>query len=424
MPRPNRLFVAALAGLIGLASGCRRPPPPASSAPLTAEVYLWQRAHTPTVAVALADHAAAFDRIAVLAAELAWPAGRAHVTRVALDPETLRPLPSLALVIRVQPRHGSFAPDDPATRALLDTCRATLAEARRAGLAPAEIQIDFDSAESQLADFRRWLLALRPVVAPARLTFTALPAWLDHRRAFADLAHAADGFVLQVHSLARPASFDDSTPLCDPAAARRAIDLAASAGVPFRVALPTYGYQLAFGPDGRFLGASAEGPARAWPAGTRLRALRADPATLAPLVAALATRHPAVLTGLIWYRLPIAGDRLNWRWPTLAAVMAGRVPKPRIQLETAPASAPGLVDLRLVNAGDADFSGPFSAGLTWTGARRLAADALPPLVFAGDRDSSLRLSAAALDLPAGESRPAGWLRLDAPPLSFHVSLTP
>jgi hypothetical protein len=38
---------------------------------------------------------------------------------------------------------------------------------------------------------------------------------------------------------------------------------------------------------------------------------------------------PANLAGLIWYRLPNEDDDLNWRWPTLAAVMQGRAPDPR-----------------------------------------------------------------------------------------------
>ena len=69
----------------------------------------------------------------------------------------------------------------------------------------AELQIDFDAAESKLAGYREWLVALRSRVGTTRLVFTALPAWLRHEE-FRALAQAADGFVLQVHSLERPAA--------------------------------------------------------------------------------------------------------------------------------------------------------------------------------------------------------------------------
>jgi hypothetical protein len=42
--------------------------------------------------------------------------------------------------------------------------------------------------------------------------------------------------------------------------------------VPFRVALPTYGYVLAFDRNDKFIRLSAEGPAKEWPDGAQLRA--------------------------------------------------------------------------------------------------------------------------------------------------------
>jgi hypothetical protein len=226
--------------------------------------------------------------------------------------------------------------------------------ARRTGLAPRELQIDFDCAESNLEGYRAWVETLRRKVAPVPVTITALPSWLG-QSAFPRLAGAAGSYVLQVHSLDRPSRMDSSLTLCDPAAARRAVERAARLSVPFRVALPTYGYLMAFDTDGRLLGLSAEGPAKTWPASARIREVRADPIELARLVRGWTTNRPANLQGVIWYRLPVASDLLNWRWPTLAAIVALRSPRESFRAEPRRVE-PGLVEISLVNDGELDIS--------------------------------------------------------------------
>lgn len=81
---------------------------------------------------------------------------------------------------------------------------------------------------------------------------TALPAWLN-QPAFKRLISAVDDYVLQVHSLERPNSPEAAFTICDPAAARRAVERAAQFAVPFRVALPTYGYAIAYDRQGHFI---------------------------------------------------------------------------------------------------------------------------------------------------------------------------
>lgn len=429
LPPRARRFFAFLSVLLFALFACttfRPPEPPASSAPLTQSAYVWQRAHTPAVADAVRAHASGFSQLLVLAAEVSWtPGGQPRIVRVPLATDALRAASDLGLVVRINAYRGSFSADAPAARALGDLTRSLLADARAAGLTVTEFQLDFDAAEKRLADYRRWLDALRPAVAPARLTFTSLPSWLNRTRDFAALASAADGFVLQVHSLARSASPDAPGALCDPVAAREALRAAARFNRPFRVALPTYGYRLAFNPSGRFFALSAEGPAPDWPAGTITRELSADPSTLAPLVAELTRRHPAALTGILWYRLPVAGDRLNWTWPTLTRVMRGETPSARPVLEARPsATDPALVEYTVINTGDAAFDGPFAAAVTWTGATRLASDTLPPFSAEDPSPATQRLATPALRLAPGERQPAGWLRLNPSPSSVHVSPSP
>src|SRR5260370_34547670 len=111
---------------------------------------------------------------------------------------------------------------------------------------------------------------------------TTLAGWLN-QPGFRALIAASDGYVLQVHSVEEPGSYDAPFTLCDPKTALAAVEKASSFGIPFRVALPTYGYLVAFAANGRFVGLSAEGPAKSWPADAKLREERSDPVAMGTL---------------------------------------------------------------------------------------------------------------------------------------------
>lgn len=297
---------------------------PQVSGPLRQEVYVWQRAWTKPVRDAVAQHATNFAAIAVLRAEISWSSNRQpQLIRANVDYETLaqarRPV---GLALRIGPYAGPFT-NDAAARFITDTAGRIVADARTNGVTLAELQIDFDCAESKLDGYRGWVEAIQRRVAPLPVTITALPSWLDSH-AFKRLAGVATNYVLQVHSAARPK--DSTTPftLCDPRAARRAVESAGRIGVPFRVALPTYGYQMAFAADGKFISLSAEGPRPNWPTNALIRNVESDAPELAELVRGWTSSRPAAMRGVIWYRLPVASDKFNWNWPKLDGVMTGR----------------------------------------------------------------------------------------------------
>ena len=346
------------------------------------------------------------------------------VARSALDPALLQACGRPAgLALRVGAWPGPFDPAGAATAALCDLTQSLIRDARARGLAPSEFQIDFDAAQSKLDGYRLWLQALRRAAAPVPLTFTALPSWLAEP-AFPSLAAAADGWVLQVHSLARPRSISDPFTLCDPAAARAAVERASRLGLRFRAALPTYGYSMAFDASGRFLGLSASGQPSGLPAGARLREVRADPEGVAGLVAGWTRQPPPGLLGLIWYRLPVADESLNWRWPALARVLDGQVPRPLLKASLI-RPRPGLLEIELANQGEADFSGPVRLEAAFPGARAAACDGLAGFGSA-PAPGVLLLSHPSLRLPPGERLKAAWLRLapDVPATVRIVSAAP
>ncbi len=319
------------------------------------------------------------------------------------------------MALRIGPFRGSFETNAPPAKQVVSAARALVAESRAHGVEPSELQIDFDCAESKLDGYRQWVEAVRAAVAPALVTITALPSWL-HRAEFKALAAAASPYVLQVHSLDRPTSADAKFNLCDPKKATEAVSEAARLGIPFRVALPTYGYYVAFDADGRFVGLSAEGTLKSWPAGVRVREVRSDPLEQAGLVRLWTTNPPPVLRGLTWYRLPCAGDILNWRWATLSAIMAARYPQEKSHAETRRVE-PGLFEISLVNNGDLDISSRLVLEARWPrerAARLTAGDGLGGFEMSAVDPATVIFQPRAnlVRLPAGETLPVGWVRLD------------
>jgi Protein of unknown function (DUF3142) len=426
LSRRSVMAGAVAVAALGLALAVLRDSPVERTAgPMPHEAYVWQRRWEGPVARAIEQASERTSSFTVLLAEVSWRGGNAHVARVRPRYEVLkksgRPI---GLALRIGPYRGPFRVHGKITQLLTDLAVKMVAEARAAGLEPAELQLDFDCAESKLDGYRTWVTAIRKAVKSVPVTITALPCWLKHR-AFERLARASDGYVLQVHSLDPPAGPDQPMTLCDPEKARRWVERAARVGVPFRVALPTYGYIAVFGKNGRFIGLCAEGSGRAWNAGTTLKVVRTDPIAMAGLIQHWSKTRPAALKGIIWYRLPVEGDQLNWKWRTLAAVMAGRTPLHNVKVKVERPQR-GLAEIVLVNSGEADASPRLSVGLNWGNQRLIAADGLRgfALVNAGQRGADLRYQGPRQFsmLGPGESWKIGWLRLaEDAEVKTHVS---
>jgi len=385
---------------------------PRASGSLRQEVYVWQRTWAQPVREAVAQHGTNFAEIVPLAAEISWKNKRPQLTRMSVDYATLaatrRPV---GIALRIGPYAGPFT-NDAICEFIADTANRLVTEAHTNGVALAELQIDFDCAESKLDGYRVWVEALQHCVAPLPVTITALPSWLN-ARAFKHLAAVATNYVLQVHSVERPSGFDAPFTLCDPRAAGRAVERAGRIGIPFRVALPTYGYTLAFAADGKFLGLSAEGARPNWPTNAQLREVASDPIELAALVRQWTASRPAPLRGVIWYRLPTIVDKFNWRWATLGAILDARVPREVLRVSARRVES-GLVEINLANEGELDVSSRLAVEVRWRNARLVAGDALRDFELADRSASAARIQTRSQPsrIRAGETLVLGWLRFD------------
>ena len=362
---------------------------------------------------AVSQHAKDFHQIVLLSAEVRWRNKEPQVVRVPIDYHAIRKTAvPVGLALRIGTYAGPFAATDKIAVFLSDLAAALIAQAQTNLVEVSELQIDFDCAESKLDGYRLWLETIQHKVAPTPVAITALPSWLE-ARAFRDLALTAGSYILQVHSLARPASVDAPFTLCNPQTAQRAVTRAGPIGVPFRVALPTYGYVLAFDRNGKFIGLSAEGPAKEWPDRAQLREVNSNPVELAALVQAWSASRPTAMQGVIWYRLPVAQDILNWRWPTLATIMAGRVPRESLRASAHRVES-GLAEISLENDGELDISSRLAVTARWSNARLVAGDGLRgfALVDNGLTTATFQTLAQPCRLPASEKLTVGWLRFD------------
>lgn len=275
-----------LSALVAAACGST-PAPDVVGARLPQAAYVWQRNWTPGVREAVAHPLAALDGLHVLAAELD---GGGDLTVMRLDAAALaashRPI---TLVVRMS---GS--------RPLEGVSLASVLEAgerlRGAGVNVAGLEIDHDCATARLPAYAAWLTAHRPA-APLRFSITALPTWAESP-ALAQVAAAVDDLVVQVHAVRAPMIFDANEAWADLAGFARAVRT-----TPMRVALPTYS------------------------AVVRGDEIGVDPDDVARFVRRLEARPIAGVGGVVWFRLPVAGDEQTWTAATFARVVTDGEPE-------------------------------------------------------------------------------------------------
>ena len=399
--------------LIGavLFAACNRTAPTVSG-PLPQRGYLWQRDWTAAVNDAVLEAQKRMDGVVVLGAEIGWAGKKPEVVRANINWETLKSRDvSCSIALRIAPYSGPFVANDPTARFIVGVAKSLVDLAASHGIAPSEFQIDFDCAQKDLRQFRAWLRVLREAVHPLRFVITTLPAWLDDPE-FVPLVREADGYVLQVHSVPYSNAYDRTT-LCDVALARTWVGKAARLGFPFSVALPTYRCSAGYDAAGKLLSVAMDSVQPPWPPDTRVLDFTTNADEIAMLVKEWRQKRPPQLREIIWYRIPVATDLRNWRWVTLSAVMGGRKPLHRLEVEQ---YGENPIDLSIANTGEADEQLNSVVTATWNNAAVVVADALPGwavditngrAVFTTSTGYRMRLS------PGGERR-IGWLRYERP----------
>ncbi len=391
-----------------------------TSQPLEQRAYVWQRVQTaPEVASAIDSLPDFVSGLLPLVAEIHYRDG------ADAPPEIVRPSLAVASfqkraeakadagVIRI----GMSAKDtqwNPKACQLVESVARETMESRI--WIPSELQIDYDCPQKKLADYRKLLRHLRAAFPSTRLTFTALPSWLGEPE-FPSLAKVCDSYVLQVHSLQLPDDESKPVVLINPDAARRAVEAAGKLRHPFEVALPTYSCFVVFETDGKdvFDVVSEDIPNR-WPADKgRIKLGRTDPAEIAGLVRDWVSARPKAMTGVVWYRLPVETDVMNWSRSTWMKVARGEQTAPHLIIESVRLPKnPDRTSLLLRNMGDAGGLLPTRINLSVSGEGEYRWDAGRLYLGKGD-PLTFELKSGPVDhlpLPPGESVSIGWVEGD------------
>lgn len=382
----GRRFIAAWFGLLSIVA-CTPTPDP------THEAYIWQRQWTPAVIAAMSAQQSVFAGWRVLGLQVIGTqtiVARPDLAALAGSGKPVR------LVVRIEGARGPLTVPE-----LMASLSPLIDEWSGAGLELSGIEIDHDCATAALVDYASWLRELRGAMPrELKLSITALPSWLDSA-ALEQVLAAVDDSVLQVHAVQRP-----DRALFDAASARAwTLAYAARTAHPFAVALPAYGVRVDTDAQGRVRAVDAEADIeRSGPGG---RELRADPREVAKLLRQLADDGPEHLSGYLWFRMPVAGDRRGWSATALAAVIAGQALQARFVVESA-INAGGSLDIQVRNVGTLDAPPPLVD--------------LPSHCRLGDALGRYRLQStkAALQLApdpdawlaAGERMHIGWVRCD------------
>jgi hypothetical protein len=373
--------------------------------------YIWQREWSPAVIDSLPEAKRRLNGVVLLGAEINFGGKSPETVKASIDWNAVqRQNPHCAVALRVAHFAGPFRADDAAARVIVDVAKQLLDNARAHDVKIEEFQFDFDCAQKNLRAYRTWLSMLQPIVHPVRFVITVLPAWLDDAN-FLPLVRETDGYVLQVHSV--PISARGGVTLCDSKLAREWIARAGKLGMPFSVAVPTYRCAAGYAPDGKLLSVAMDSVQPSWPPGTRILEFGADADKMAALVDEWQKARPPQLRDLIWYRVPIATDTRNWRWPTLAAVMAGQPPKHQLNVGQEGANP---IDLSIVNTGEADEQLSLNVTAKWSETGLEASDALSGWSVRSENDRAVFSWVArnGFRLPPGATRKIGWLRFYQP----------
>jgi hypothetical protein len=387
-PLPTPRFLTCLLLVVLALTGCERPP----AKPLDQQVYIWQRQWRPAHTQALADSRADFSTLRVLAAQ-AHP--REGWVTARINPDALRQdgRPLIA-VIRLD---GQLPRLDNA--AIRQQVRELVQRWQADGLNLRGVEIDHDCASNRLPAYTSLLHELRSELpANLALSITALPAWLSSP-ALPALLNEVDSSVLQVHAVSRPeAGLFDAT-----LAEQWARAYGPLSGKPFYLALPAYGVGLLVPGDGGAPLVESEVTLRQ---GGNRQELQAAPEQVAELLRTLNNGPVPQLAGLIWFRLPLAGDRRAWPLATLQAVVHQQPLRSNVQVEVQQQG--DLYEVRLTNTGN--LAAPLPAQLSSAATGCEAGDGAQGYRLQRPLDTLIFTRQQTGQLPAGHSRTLGWVR--------------
>ena len=370
--------------------------------PMVEEVYVWQRVWGEDVHEAVKTHGGEFERIVVLGVEMDYGKSSGWTVQYFKDPISYAgEHEGTGLAIRV----GSGAA---ATRWSKEAIAQVIQVAESLPDNLKVIQVDYDCPSSKLDDYVQLIRILKQRFPQRQFEVTCLPDWLD-QDAFQALVMSVDRYVMQVHGLI---GYGSAGTLCDPELAKVAAERCGEYGKPFLIALPTYRHAVRLSNEGQILQVVSEGGGLR--AGAEYHMASADPEKMAALVKEWAESRPELMSGIIWYRMPVTSDRMNWTWGTLDAVRKGQIPIRDLSV-IAEKESDGLYEVSLVNRSLMREDWPKKIKVFTDGGRIMGGEGAHGYAFTQSDDGSAELRWLSQDprpmLPESRLK-LGWVRLE------------
>ncbi len=371
---------------------------------LPQDAYVWQRKWTPALRVALKQSSDLVHAWRVLAA---YSDTGGRLQSVAVDWKALKSSgrPVIA-VVRINGQLAHYDDDQ-----MLVDLDGMLSQWRQIDTPIGGLEIDHDCGVARLAAYAKFLARVRAHLDQTiPLSITALPAWISSPELDALFAPTSE-VVLQVHMVQNPRAG-----LFNAEQARRWIqELSHRTDKPFRVALPAYGVRVTRREDGSMLAVESEEPLLA--GGYSASEMIVSPEEVSGLLRDLERDAPASLIGIVWFRLPVAGDVRAWSPATWRAVMMGRPLHPRVEAIVEKSDTPGMSNIVLVNHGDVDGGLPQRIDLP---ASCTIADGINGYTLAHSQ-SGLSIEREQDGLLAGHQRRViGWMRCIPAQVEIHA----
>lgn len=141
---------------------------------------------------------------------------------------------------------------DAAAKAISDSVSEQMAEAERAGLRVAGIQLDFDVPTGSLERYSEFLHLVRGRFPRHLLSITTLGDWIG-RPQYNRLVEQVDFHVPQLYGFQVPRRFDRINSISDPASIRSYLRQLANSPKTYWVGLRTYGYCLVYDERGELV---------------------------------------------------------------------------------------------------------------------------------------------------------------------------
>jgi len=326
-----------------------------TSGDIPQEVYVWQRVWTDEVVSAVEKYSPEFNKSIFLAAEISYRGDSDTWTCQAFqDPiEYAQQDPTnYGLAFRIQTNAAQSKWSNNSLTKVDEFIQLHIGNV-------STIQIDYDCPSKKLADYIKLMAHLRKKFPNKKLEITCLPDWLN-KSTFSELIGKTDRYIMQVHGVS---GHGKGQALCDTIHTQKVAHQCAQLGHPFLIALPTYRHAISYSQNGTIQSVASEGNFHS----SNYEIVSANAPQISSLIKLWQQQRPELMQGVIWYRLPVITDKMNWTSDTFQKTRNGESIDPadldfKVSLNTN-----GSYQLSLTNNSSQHLDWPKTLDLTWSG---------------------------------------------------------